>query len=216
MQQVTTSSERAWPLAVVTGVMITLYLTANVMAVKFISVGGFTPCDAGTIVFPFVYMLGDVLTEIWGFRIAKRVIWLTFACGLIFIAATSLGLLIPAPEYQTQITSAYRSIFCGVPRIVVASLIAFLAGELSNAWVMAKIKELTQGRWLWMRTMGSSVVGYLLDNGLFVLLAFAGVTPLRDLLSMLMVQFILKMAMEALLSTPMAYGVIYLLRRHLS
>ena len=202
-----------WPLITVASVMVTLYLIANIMAVKLVCVCGVSYFDAGTITFPFVYMLGDVLTEIWGYATAKKVIWLTFFCNVIMITATSVGLLLPAPDYQTQVAASYSTIFTYVPRIVGASLVAFLAGELSNAWSMAKIKEWTNGRWLWMRTIGSSLLGYLFDTGLFVVLAFAGTAPWRDLVAMLAAQFVLKMAMEAFLSTPVAYGVIYLLRK---
>lgn len=201
-----------WPLLALAGGMITLYLTANVMAVKLVNIGGVTWSDSGTIVFPLVYMLGDVLTEHWGYRIAKRIIWLSFFCNILMIAATSIGLLLPVPDYQQAVAGAYRSIFGYVPRIVGASLTAFLIGGLANAWSMECLKRWTNGRRLWFRTIGSSVFGYLFDNLLFVLLAFAGTAPLRDLFSMLVVQFLLKMAMECLLATPLAYGVLYLIR----
>lgn len=202
-----------WALVAVAGMMVALYLTANIMAVKLVSIYGITYFDAGTITFPFVYMLGDVLTEIWGYHAAKRVIWLTFFCNLVLIAATTAGLFLPAPDYQADVQAAYETIFTYVPRIVVASLVAFLAGELSNAWGMAKIREWTGPGKLWVRTIGSSVLGYFFDTVLFVVLAFAGTAPAGDLAAMIGAQFAAKLAMEALVSTPVAYAVIHYLRK---
>jgi len=202
-----------WALVAVAGVMVTLYLTANIMAVKLISICGISYFDAGTVTFPFVFMLGDVLTEIWGYHTAKRVIWLTFFCNIILIAATSIGLILPVPDYMADVQAAYKTIFTYVPRIVAASLVAFLAGELSNAWTMAKIRELTGRKLLWVRTIGSSIFGYVFDTGLFVLLAFWGTAPTRDLIAMIVAQFIAKMALESFISTPVAYAVIHFLRK---
>ena len=133
--------------------------------------------------------------------------------NLILIAATSIGLILPVPDYMADVQAAYKTIFTYVPRIVVASLVAFLAGELSNAWSMAKIRELTGRRLLWVRTIGSSVLGYLFDTGLFVLIAFWGTAPAKDLIAMIIAQFFAKMLLESLISTPVAYAVIHYLRK---
>ena len=200
-------------LMTVTALFVTLYLVSNVMAVKVISIFGLFYFDAGTITFPFAYMLGDVLTEIWGFRIAKRVIWMTFFCNILMVICTQIGVWLPSPDYLGETANAYNHIFTYVPRIVVGSLVGFLLGELSNAWLMERIKLKTNGRYLWLRTIGSSVVGYLFDTLPFVLIAFAGVLTTRDILLMITVQYFMKLAIEVLFGTPMAYAVIVFLKR---
>ncbi|MDR3230983.1 MAG: queuosine precursor transporter [Synergistaceae bacterium] len=201
------------PLVVIAALMTTAYLTANVMAVKLVSIGGIAVFDAGTITFPLAYMLGDVLTEIWGFRTAKSVIWLTFCCNIILVAATALGVLLPSPDYLMDISDAYAAIFTYVPRIVFASLVAFLCGELSNAFFMEKIRIWTRGRYLWMRTIGSSMIGYVFDTVLFVLIAFGGTARLSDLLFMVVAQYGIKLAVEAVCGTPLAYAAIHALKK---
>ena len=203
------------PLVVVTALFVTLYLVSNVMAVKIISIFGYFYFDAGTITFPFAYMLGDVLTEIWGYKTARKVIWVTFVCNVIMVLCTQVGVWLPAPDYLDTTASSYNTIFTYVPRIVIASLVGFLLGELSNAWLMERIKKLTRGRCLWVRTIGSSVVGYLFDTLPFVLIAFLGVLSLRDLLLMIAFQYFMKLSIEVLFGTPMAYAVIVFLKRRL-
>jgi uncharacterized integral membrane protein (TIGR00697 family) len=183
------------------------------MAVKVISIFGLFYFDAGTITFPFAYMLGDVLTEIWGFRTAKKVIWMTFFCNLLMVVCTQIGVWLPSPGYLEETASAYNHIFTYVPRIVIASLTGFLLGELSNAYLMEKIKEKTKGRRLWVRTIGSSAVAYIFDSLPFVLIAFAGVVSTRDLLMMIAFQYGAKLLIEAVFGTPMAYMAISLYRK---
>lgn len=201
-------------LTVISCLMVTFYLIANIMAVKVISIGGIALFDAGTVTFPFAYMLGDALTEVWGFRTAKKVIFVTFLCNIILVAATSLGLILPAPDYMAETTAAYAGVFTYVPRIVAASLLAFLGGELSNAWVMEAIKKRTGKKYLWIRTIGSSAVGYIFDTVIFVLVAFWGTSPVRDLLTMIVAQYFMKLGLEAIGGTPLAYGLIAWLKRH--
>ena len=201
------------PLMVVTALFVTLYLVSNVMAVKVISLLGYFYFDAGTITFPFAYMLGDVLTEIWGYRTARKVIWMTFLCNVIMVLCTQVGVWLPSPDYLDATAESYNAIFTYVPRIVVASLVGFLLGELSNAWFMERIKKLTHGRHLWVRTIGSSVIGYLFDTLPFVLIAFAGVLTTQDLLMMIVLQYLMKLSIEVLFGTPMAYAVIVFLKR---
>ena len=200
-------------LMVVTALFVTLYLVSNVMAVKVIGLFGLFYFDAGTITFPFAYMLGDVLTEIWGYRTARKVIWMTFLCNIIMVVCTQIGVWLPSPDYLDVTANAYNTIFTYVPRIVLGSLAGFLFGELSNAWLMDRIKAKTKGRFLWVRTIGSSIVGYLFDTLPFVLIAFAGVLTTRDILLMIAVQYFMKLAIEVLFGTPMAYAVIVFLKR---
>ena len=201
------------PLMVVTALFVTLYLVSNIMAVKVIGIFGLFYFDAGTITFPFAYMLGDVLTEIWGYRTARKVIWVTFACNIIMVACTQVGVWLPSLDYLDATANSYNTIFSYVPRIVIGSLAGFLLGELSNAWFMERIKKITRGRMLWVRTIGSSVVGYLLDTLPFVLIAFLGVLSTRDILMMIAFQYLMKLGIEVLFGTPLAYVVILALKR---
>lgn len=200
-------------LMIVTSLFVTSYLVSNVMAVKVISLFGLFYFDAGTITFPFAYMLGDVLTEIWGFRTARKVIWMTFVCNIIMVVCTQIGVWLPSPDYLAETANAYNHIFNCVPRIVVASLTGFLLGELSNAWLMEKIKEKTKGKRLWVRTIGSSAVAYLFDSLPFVLIAFLGVVSTHDLLMMIAFQYGAKLLIEALFGTPLAYTAVHAIRK---
>lgn len=200
---------------VVTALFVTLYLVSNIMAVKVIGIAGLFYFDAGTITFPFAYMLGDVLTEIWGYRTSKKVIWLTFLCNIILIVCTQIGVWLPSIEYLDNTAEAYNTVFTYVPRIVIGSLAGFLCGELSNAWFMERIKIKTRGRWLWLRTIGSSAIGYVFDTLPFVLIAFLGVVTTHDLLLMMAFQYCSKLLIEAVFGTPMAYAAIHFIRRHL-
>ncbi len=219
MKQVTENLEKTeafTPLVVIAGLMVACYLTSNIMAVKLLSVGGITIFDAGTITFPLAYMLGDVLTEIWGFKTARKVIWLTFFCQVFMATFTYIGTLLPYPDFTEETANAYATIFGFVPRITIASLVAFLLGELTNAWTMVKIREKTGRKLLWVRTIGSSVFGYIVDTSIFVLIAFAGTVPGKDLISMIVVQFPGKLAIEAICATPIAYALINHLRKKFS
>ena len=202
------------PLTVVTALLVTLYLTANLMAVKIINIGPLALFDAGTITFPFAYMLGDVLAEIWGYRTAKKVIFLTFVCNILLVVFTSIGIILPYPDYMEEVQNAYATIYTYVPRIVIASLISFLAGDIMNAKILVAMRDRSRnGRNLWMRTIGSSAVGYLIDTVLFVLIAFTGTAPASDLLSMIAVQYVAKLGLEAVFGTPLAYMAIGFIRR---
>ena len=206
-------TEADMPLIVVTALFVTCYLVSNIMAVKVIGILNLFYFDAGTITFPFAYMLGDVLTEIWGYRTARKVIFLTFFCNIQMVISTQIGVWLPSPDYMAETAESYNNIFNYVPRIILGSLAGFLLGELSNAWIMDKIRQKTKGRRLWVRTIGSSIVGYLCDTVPFVLIAFLGVLTTRDLLLMIALQYVMKLAIETMFGTPMAYAVISLLKR---
>ena len=195
-------------LIVVTALFVTSYLVSNIMAVKVIGLFNLFYFDAGTIMFPLAYVLGDVLTEIWGYRTTRKIIFLTFFCNILMIISTQIATWLPSPDYLNSTAQAYNSIFSYVPRIVLASLTGFLLGELSNAWVMDKMKQKTKGKHLWLRTIGSSIVGYVFDTVPFVLIAFAGTVTWRDLLLMMALQYVAKLAIEACIGTPLAYAII--------
>ena len=209
-------AEHPSALLAVSALFVTLYLVSNVMAVKVISLFGLFYFDAGTITFPFAYMLGDVLTEVWGFRTARKVIWLTFFCNILMVVCTQVGVWLPSPDYLDTTAQSYNHIFNYVPRIVVGSLVGFLLGELSNAWLMQKIKEKMRGRRLWVRTVGSSAIAYWFDSLPFVLIAFYGVVSTHDLLYMIVFQYGVKLVLEAFLGTPMAYAAVHGLRRFIN
>ncbi|MBR4978632.1 MAG: queuosine precursor transporter [Bacteroidales bacterium] len=200
-------------LIIVTALFVTSYLVSNIMAVKVIGIFDLFYFDAGTITFPFAYMLGDVLTEIWGYRTARRTIILTLFCNILMVICTQIGVWLPSPDYLDATATAYNTIFSYVPRIVLASLVGFLLGELSNAYIMDKIKRRTNGKHLWVRTIGSSMVGYVLDTVPFVLIAFAGTVTVRDLLLMIAMQYFMKLGIEALFGTPLAYATIAFLKK---
>ena len=202
------------PFMVVTALFVTLYLVSNIMAVKVISFFDIIYFDAGTITFPFAYMLGDILTEIWGYHKAKKVIWMTFLCNIIMMIFTQVAVWLPSPDYLEGTAIAYDNVFTYVPRIVIASLTGFLLGELSNSWLMDKIKKKTEGRFLWIRTIGSSIAAHLLDTVPFVLIAFIGTMTTRGIIMMIATQYFMKLGIEVVFGTPLAYaGVGYIKRK---
>ena len=203
-------------LIIVTAMFVTSYLVSNIMAVKVIGFFDLFYFDAGTITFPFAYMLGDVLTEIWGYRTARKTIILTLFCNIVMVICTQIGVWLPSPDYLDGTAESYNTVFNYVPRIVIGSLTGFLMGELSNAWLMDKIKAKTKGKYLWVRTIGSSVVAHLFDSVPFVLIAFLGILTTRDLLLMIATQYLMKLAIEAFFGTPMAYAAISYLKKRLA
>lgn len=203
------------PLTVISSLLVMLYLTANLMAVKVITICGLSVFDAGTITFPFAYMLSDVLAEVWGYKSARKVIITTFFCNVALIIFTSIGIILPYPDYMESMQRSYTEVFSYVPRITVASLIAFLSGQLVNAKVLVKMKERQKdGRLLFLRTIFSSICGYVFDTLIFTVIAFYGTVSLEDLLSMIVLQYIAKTLIEALIGTPCAYLIIVYLRRN--
>jgi len=168
---------------------------------------------AGVLFFPVSYIIGDVLTEVYGYANARRVIWTGFA-ALLFMAfmAAVVVALPPAAGWPGQ--EAYEFVFGNSWRIVAASMVAFWAGEFANSFVLAKLKVLTAGRFLWMRTIGSTMVGQGLDSLIFYPLAFYGLAgwPIEQLWQVVLSQWLIKTAWEALL-TPVTYAVVGFLKR---
>jgi queuosine precursor transporter len=190
---------------VVVALFVTALITANVTAVKLLGVFGLV-LPAGVLVFPVSYICGDVLTEVYGYRVARRVIWLGFLCNLLAVAAIYLGGVLPAaPFWQDQ--QAYETILGYTPRLLAASFLAYLVGEFTNSYVLARMKVATNGRWLWSRTIGSTLVGQGLDSLVFVVLAFVGTIPIWAMVSAVVAQWLVKSAYEAL-ATPLTYAVV--------
>ena len=198
----------SYRLVIITAVFITCLITANVIAVKIISLGPFI-LPAAIFVFPLSYIFGDVLTEVYGYRVARRVIWLGFICNLIFVIFAWVGQkLPPAPFWEQQ--EAYESILGYTPRLLVASFCGYLAGEFANSFVLAKMKILTQGRWLWSRTIGSTIVGQGLDTAIFITLAFIGTPSFVPI--MILYHWLSKTVIEAI-ATPATYAIVNWLKR---
>ncbi len=172
---------------------------------------GLWPFGAGILFFPISYIIGDVLTEVYGYARARRVVWTGFA-ALLFMVVMSFVVvrLPPAPGWQGQ--AAYEAVFSATPRIVLASMLAFWAGELANSFVLARMKLMTQGRLLWTRTIGSTVVGQGVDSLIFYPVAFYGVWDNSLLLTVIATQYALKVGWEVLL-TPLTYKVVGALKR---
>ena len=200
---------------VVTALFVTLYLVSNIMAVKVISFFNIIYFDAGTITFPFAYMLGDILTEIWGYQKAKKVIWMTFLCNIIMMLFTQIAVWLPSPDYLEGTAVAYDNVFTYVPRIVIASLTGFLLGELSNAWLMDKIKAKLHDKPLWTRTIGSSIAAHMFDTVPFVLIAFVGTMTTRDIFMMIATQYFMKVGIEVFFGTPLAYAGVSFIKKSL-
>ena len=188
---------------VVAAFFVTALVVSNVIAVKLVEVSG-RVFPAGLVVFPLAYILGDVLTEVYGFRAARRVIWLGFACSLLALGAIQAAIHLPAAGFWDD-QQAYEDVLGTTWRIFLASLAAYLVGELTNAYVLARMKAATRGRWLWSRTIGSTIVGEGLDSLVFVTAAFAGTGA--GLVNPILTTWAIKVAYEAA-ATPLTYGVV--------
>ena len=172
---------------------------------------GAWPFGAGILFFPLSYVIGDVLTEVYGYARARRCIWVGFA-GLLFMAVMSWVVVALPPHESWGGQDAYESVFGQVPRIVFASIVAFWCGEFVNSYVLARMKIWTEGRLLWTRTIGSTVLGQGVDSLLLYPLAFLGVFETETALKLMATQWVLKVAWEALL-TPVTYAVVGWLKR---
>lgn len=204
-------SARPRYLDAITALFVTTLVVSNVIAGKLVA---FTPAvvlPAAVILFPLTYILGDVLTEVYGYQRCRRVIWIGFGCNAVAVAAIAIGgALPPAGFWDGQ--DAYVRTLGTVPRIVAASFLAYLMGEFVNSFVLAKLKVATSGRLLWLRTVGSTVVGQLVDSGVFITVAFLGVLPADQVLWLVVAQWLFKVAYEAI-ATPLTYAVVGWLKR---
>lgn len=194
----------------ITAFFVAVLIISNVASSKIVNFGFFT-FDGGTLLFPLSYIFGDILTEVYGYRKSRKVIWLGFISIFVMAAILMLvGALPAANDWKNQ--DAYDKILGLTPRIVIASLLAFLAGEFSNSFVLAKLKIITKGKWLWTRTIGSTVVGELIDSGIFILIAFWGVLPSELLMTLILSNYFFKAGIEILL-TPLTYKIVNFLKK---
>lgn len=190
---------------IISAVFVGLLLISNVGAVKLISAGPLI-VDGGAFLFPLVYIVGDVLTEVYGFKAARRVIFVSF--GMAILAALTFWLVQispAAPGWENQ--AAFESILGFVPRIVLASVSGFLVGQLLNAWVLAKIKQRTKEKKLWVRLIGSTAVGELADTIVFCTIAFYGIITGSEFINYVVVGYVYKTLLEVVL-LPITYRVV--------
>ncbi len=204
-----TSSYSPW-FVVCAAIFVACLITANIIAVKLIDIGGLI-LPAAIIIFPISYIVGDVLTEVYGYQQARRLIWLGFLCNLLTVTAIWMGQQLPAASFWDG-QAAYERILGYTPRLLIASFCAYLVGEFANSYVLAKMKVATRGRWLWIRTIGSTVVGQGLDSAVFISMAFFGTMPVAGLAAAVATQWLVKTAYEALV-TPCTYLVVNFLKK---
>jgi uncharacterized integral membrane protein (TIGR00697 family) len=198
-------------LPVISGIFVASLLISNIIAQKLISVGPFT-FTAGILLFPVSYIFGDCLTETYGYARARQVIWTGFAANILLSIFMEIAILWPAAS-GWKFQNEFAQIFSTVPRIVIASIIGYWVGEFSNSFVLAKMKLLTRGKYLWTRTIGSTIVGQAFDTIAFVLIAFSGNTPPGIMFSIIWSGYIFKVAYEVL-ATPLTYRVVGFLNKN--
>ena len=197
-------------LSTISVLFVSVLLISNIASTKIVDLKWFV-FDGGTLLFPLSYIFDDILTEVYGYKESRKTIWLGFFSALmmsiIFIIVDKLP---PATGWNNQ--AAFDAILGLTPRIVCASLIAYFFGEFSNSFVLAKMKILTKGKWLWTRTIGSTVVGELVDSTIFILIAFFGILPNSLLFTLIVSNYLFKTAVEVLF-TPITYKVVSFLKR---
>ncbi|MBN1616722.1 MAG: queuosine precursor transporter [Spirochaetales bacterium] len=189
-------------LPVITGLFVGVLILSNILASKMVGLGPFV-FDGGTLLFPLSYIFGDILAEVYGYRETRKVIWTGFFMLILMSANIWLVGLLPA-ESQWPYQKDFANILMQMPRISLASIIAYFVGEWSNSVVLSRMKVATGGKWLWTRTIGSTLVGQALDSTLFVAIAFTGLYPPHILLTMALSNYLFKTVIEVV-CTPCTY-----------
>ncbi|WP_117237558.1 queuosine precursor transporter [Thermus sediminis] len=200
-------------LDLITALFATVLLVSNVASTKLVVLGPFT-FDGGTLLFPLAYIFGDILTEVYGYRRSRRVIWIGFL-ALLLATLTFQGVAaLPPPQdpESRRFAEAFGLLLGLTPRIVLGSLLAYLVGEFANAYVLARLKVRTEGRFFWLRALASTLVGQGLDTAIFLLVAFYGVFPNEVLLLVFLSNYAFKVGVEVLM-LPATYGVVGFLKR---
>ena len=191
-------------------IFVVVLLISNLVGSKICAIGPFRISGA-QLLFPITYIFGDVFTEVYGYSGSRRAIWIGFfASGLMALMGYVTVHIPPAPDWADQ--KAFETVFNFVPRMVAASLVAFWCGEFANSYTLAKMKLLTEGRWLWTRTLGSTVVGQAVDSTIVMFLAFAGTVPTTTILVLIGSGYLGKVIYEAV-ATPATYAVVNFLKR---
>ena len=197
-------------LDIITGFFVAVLLISDISDTKAITIGPLS-FGGGTFLFPIAYIFGDILTEVYGFKRARKVIWIGFACeALMAITFMIVSLAPPSPDWVYQ--KDFVHILGLTPRIAIGSLTAYFFGEFVNSAILAKMKIFTKGKYLWTRTIGSTIVGELVDTTIFMFIAFYGVFPLKLIFSIIISGYLLKVVMEVLF-TPITYLVVNTLKR---
>ena len=195
---------------VLVALFVAVLLISNIASTKILTIWKFT-FDGGTLLFPLSYIFGDILTEVYGFRRSRRVIWLGFFSALIMsLVLYVVQILPPAGDWTNQ--KAYEAVLGFVPRIVAASLLAYFAGEFTNSMILSRLKILTKGRYLWTRTIGSTLIGEGFDTMIFCMVAFYGVLPASVFKAVVISNYIFKCAVE-IIFTPLTYLIVATLKR---
>ena len=209
-------SHRYFPL--ITAIFVTALIVSNIVAVKQIQIGPFK-LTAALLIFSVSYIFGDVLTEVYGYARARQVIWIGFGCNLLAVLAfIAAGLLPPSPSWNLMgspeaTQAAYDAILGYTPLILLASFAAYLAGEFLNSFVLAKMKIWTGGRWLWTRTISSTLVAQVADTCIFVgILTLGKLVPSADMMAIILGEWLSKVLYE-ILATPVTYKVVNWLKR---
>ena len=191
-------------------IFIVVLLISNLIGQKICAFGPFRVSGA-QLLFPITYIFGDVFTEVYGYGGSRRIIWIGFlASGLMAALGVVVVALPPAPEWSNQ--EAFATVFGIVPRMVVASLVAYWCGEFANSFTLAKMKILTKGRYLWTRTVGSTVVGQAVDTIVLMIIAFGGQRDAILILRLIISAYLFKVAYEVL-ATPLTYAIVNFLKR---
>ena len=206
-------------LNLLTAIFVTTLIISNIIAVKLVGIGGLV-VPAAVILFPVAYIFGDVLTEVYGYARARQVIWTGFFCNLLAVVAIWIAGLLPPAVFWTagvysspeEAEQAFQAILGFTPRLLLASFLAYLVGEFLNSFVLARLKVRTQGRFLWLRTISSTVIGQGADSFIFITLAFWGIIPPAGLLTAILSQWLVKVVFEVL-ATPFTYLVVNYLKR---
>ena len=210
MTQHPSAARRFLYLDALTTAFVVILVVSNLVAQKVCLIGPFIVPGA-VLLFPITYIFGDIFTEVYGFAAARRAIWLGFFGTALLYAMGALTIALPpAPGWHNQ--QAFASVFGFIPRLLAASLAAFWLGEFTNSYTMARMKVLTQGRMLWTRTVGSTVLGQAVDTSVMLTLAFAGTLSPHTLTAMILETYLFKVAYEVL-ATPITYAVVGWLKR---
>lgn len=197
-------------LDVITVFFVAFLLISNVVASKILVLGPLS-IDGGGLLFPLTYIFGDILTEVYGYKRTRKAIWMGFGANLLMAGTFMLvGFLPPAPDWPNQ--DAYMAILGQSSRIVLASVTAYFVGEFINSFILAKMKIITKGKFLWTRTIGSTVFGEAFDTAIFMIIAFWGVLPFELFIAVGISGYLLKVAIEVLF-TPFTYLMINFLKK---
>ncbi len=184
---------------------VVVLMISNLVGPKICQIGWLRP-SAAEFLFPLTYICGDVFTEVYGYRSSRRAIWLGFFSMVLLAGMGQVAVALPpAPEWRGQ--EAYALVFGVVPRFALASLVAYWAGEFTNSYTLAKLKILTGGRWLWTRTVGSTISGQAVDTAVIVVIAFAGSQPASMIFRMVVSSYLIKVGVEVV-ATPVTYWVV--------